>query len=165
MDIDEIYDKEEAMATLFGFDLSSDRLKDDKDLVLAILQQNPSAFVYAFRYASDRLKDDEEVVMADAILAFLLNTTEEAMGLASERVKGDIDFCIECAKINSDASKWFVGEAKELFEKYKNDLKAVQKALPKYIEEKEQQKANEALMDKIKKSQPTTPNFKRELKV
>jgi hypothetical protein len=136
------------------------KILDDKEIVMFKLKQN----AFFFRYASKRLQDDE-VVMADAILAFLLNTTEDAMGLASERVKGDIDFCIECANINSNASKWFVGEAKELFEKYKNDLEAVQKALPKYREEKEQQKANEALMDKIKKSPPTTPNFKKELKV
>jgi hypothetical protein len=87
------------------------------------------------------------------------------MGLASDRLRSDIDFCIECAKINSGASYWFEGEAEELFEKYDYDLEAIQNALPKYKEEKaneEQQKANEALLAQIKKSPTTTtpPSFK-----
>jgi hypothetical protein len=74
---------------------------------------------------------------------------------ASDRLKSDINFCIECAKQEQESIAYFEGEAKEIFQAHNNDIVAVEA-------QQQQNKADEALLAKIKKS-PTTPSFKMKL--
>jgi hypothetical protein len=115
-----IDDKDSVMANLFGFNLddASDRLKDDKDLVLAIVEVNPSALIYA----SKRLKDDETVVLA------AVKKNAICLVYASARLRSDVNFCIACAKISKKSIDSFLGEAKEIFQAHNNDIVAVEKA-------------------------------------
>jgi hypothetical protein len=129
---------------------ASARLKDDKAIVLAAVQKDS----YALMYASDRLKDDKAVVLAS------VQNRGYALNYASDRLRKNINFCIECAKISKESIVYFLGEAKDLFEKYQNDINEV--------EQLQQNKANEALLKKIstkKKFFNTTKVFKRKLDV
>jgi hypothetical protein len=120
---------------------------DDKNFVLEQVQKN----IYVLMFASDRLKDDEEIILV------AVSNNGWALQYASDRLRSDVSFCIECAKKNSESISYFLGEAKDLFEKYQNNIVA--------IEQQKQNKANEALLKKIstKKFVNTTKVFKRKL--
>jgi hypothetical protein len=80
-----------------------------------------------------------------------------SLGYASDRLRSDVPFCIECAKKNSGSIFYFEGEAKDLFEKYQNNIVAV---------EEQQNKANETLLAKLSTKQKfvnTAKVFKRKL--
>jgi hypothetical protein len=62
-------------------EFASEKLKDDKQLVLTIVKKN--GFVLA--YSSERLKDDKEVVMA------AVQTDGWSLQYASDRLKDDYD--------------------------------------------------------------------------
>jgi hypothetical protein len=82
------------------------------------------------------------------------------LNFASDRLRRNVNFCIECAKIDKNSSKYFMGEAKDLFEKYHNNIVAVEV-------KQQQNKVNEALLAKLstKKVVNTTKIFKRILYV
>jgi hypothetical protein len=120
----------------------------NKEIVLSVVKK----YGLTLCNASDRLKDDEEVVMA------AVSQNGFALKYASERLRSDVNFCIECANIDSDCTLFFKGEAKEIFEKYHNNIVA--------IEQQQQNKANEALLAKLSKTEtaiPTNKLFKRRL--
>jgi hypothetical protein len=116
---------------------ASARLQDNEAVVLAAVKEDGTTLTYA----SARLKDDEAIVLA------AVEQDSYALIYASARLRSDVNFCIECAKKNPEAQSWFKGEAKDLFEKYQNDIEAI-----------EQNKADEAFFAKIKNTK--TPSFK-----
>jgi hypothetical protein len=61
-----------------------------------------------------------------------------ALNYASDRLRSDVNFCIECAKKKPEAIAYFLGKAKKIFKAHHNDVVAV-----------EQQNANEALLKKL----------------
>jgi hypothetical protein len=139
-----------------ALEFASDRLQDDKAIVLASVQNRG----YALRYASDRLKDNKAVVLAS------VQNRGSALRFSSDRLRSDVNFCIECAKIDKNSSKYFMGEAKDLFEKYQNNPEAIQSFYAQQQAEKEQQQANEALLSKLTTGEiaiPTNKLFKRKL--
>jgi hypothetical protein len=128
---------------------ASDRLKDDYDVVMAAVNKHGANL----RYLSDRLKDDEAIVLA------AVNQNGTVLQFASDRLRSDVNFCIECAKKDPDSITYFLGEAKELFKKYQKDIEAVQS----FYTQQQQNKADEALLAKIKKTPHTIPSFKRNI--
>jgi Holliday junction resolvasome RuvABC endonuclease subunit len=87
---------------------------------------------------------------------------------ASARLRSDVNFCIECAKKNQGSIAYFLGEAKDLFEKYHNDIVAVEQVYTQQQAEKEQQQANAALLAKLSTGEMTISTnklFKRRLDV
>ena len=105
----------------------SDRLRDDKDVVMAAVKQEG----YILDYASSRLKDDEEVVLA-AIKEYAY-----VLEIASDRLKNDYNFIKEAYMANPnifnrqyDFSSTFVKESitkihRELAEEKKPALSSV----------------------------------------
>jgi hypothetical protein len=131
-----------------SLEYASARLKDDETVVMTAVQNRG----YALRFSSDRLKDDYDVVLA------AVNQDGTALNYASDRLRRNVNFCIECAKISKESIAYFLGEAKDLFETYNNDIDSVE----------QQNKANEALLAKISTKQKfvnTTKVFKRKLDV
>jgi hypothetical protein len=81
---------------------------------------------------------------------------------ASDRLRSDVNFCISSAKQDPDSIAYFLGEAKEIFEKYHNNLEEIQS----FYAQQQQNKANEALLAKLSTGKITIPNdklFKRKL--
>jgi hypothetical protein len=146
--IDEIDEMVKAAVKIDGTTLTyaSARLKDDEAIVLAAVEQDGRALMFA----SDRLKDNEEVVLA----AVKKNGTP--LIYASARLRSDVNFCIECAKKYPEYIAYFKGEAKKIFQAHQNDLEAIEEVYT----QQQQNKADEAFFDKIKKTPHTTPSFK-----
>jgi hypothetical protein len=131
---------------------ASDRLKDNESIVLATVSKNGSALIFA----SDRLKENEEVVMV------AVQDRDFALNYASARLRSDVNFCIECAKIDKNSSKYFMGEAKKIFQAHHNDIDEVEQVYT----QQQQNKANEALLAKLSTGEiniPTNKLFKRKL--
>jgi hypothetical protein len=136
----------------WSLDYASDRLKDNEEFVLVAVNQKGRYLAYV----SDRLKDDKAVVLAS------VSKNGYALRHASDRLRRDVNFCIECAKKNPDSIAYFLGEAKDLFEAYNNDVIAVEEVYT----QQQQNKANEALLAKLTTGEMTVPTnslFKRKL--
>ncbi len=87
----------------------SDTIKNDKDVVLAAVQQDG----YTLEYASPDLQKDEEVLAAVKQNASILQYT-------SEELKKNKQFLLECYRINKDTIKYsnFIDQ----FDKLENGL-------------------------------------------
>ena len=107
-------DRDDALIVLpqwgFGIHLLSQRLRDDKDLVMMALGEgdtNKEAYVCEqslLRYVSDRLKDDKDVVLL-AMQHFGLGLT-----YASDRLKDDKDVALAAVAHPNEKEKYFVAE-------------------------------------------------------
>jgi hypothetical protein len=83
-----------------------------------------------------------------------------ALKYSSAKLRSDVNFCIECAKIDKNSSKYFMGEAKKIFQAHHN-LESVE-------QQQQQNKANEALLAKLSTGEMivhTNKLFKRKLDV
>jgi hypothetical protein len=81
----------------------SDDLKNDKNIVLAVVSQNG----LALETVSDELKDDKDVVLA------AVRQNPESMQYASDELKDNTDFCIQVVMANPDAIKYVPEDIRE----------------------------------------------------
>jgi hypothetical protein len=87
-----------------------------------------------------------------------------ALAYANDKLRRNINFCIECAKKNPEAISYFEGEAKELFEAHNNDIDKIEEVYA----QQQQNKANEVLLAKLSKTEtaiPTNKLFKRKIDI
>lgn len=169
-------DKEVVIAAVsqngYSFQYASTRLKNDFDVAIvavsdagAVIRDVPKTIINkkivlaavkecgnSLSYVPKQFQNDKEVVLA-AIKEDILN-----LQWASNELKGDINFCIECVKASKNKDNNFVfmkGAAAKLFKQCGGDVFKV-----------EQKLANDTLLAKIKK-QETMPQqlFKRSLNV
>lgn len=81
---------------------ASDRLKNDKEIVLEAVKANG----YALQFASDELKSDKEIVLK------AVKESGYALKYASDELKNDIEIVLEAVKENGYALKYASDELK-----------------------------------------------------
>jgi hypothetical protein len=124
--------------------------------MLEVLELSP----YSAKYISDNLKGDKEVVIS------FIKKDHRLLQFAADKLKDDINFCIECAKINEGCTLYFEGNAKSLFSQFDNNVEKVEQHLLIICQqEKELQEQNKNFLLKIEKSLVKNPTelFKRKL--
>jgi len=107
----EEYKENPIYANYGGLDSFSDRLKDDKDVVLASVKIKPASF----KFASDRLKNDKDFIREciQTINKYnyerMVETSKdiEIMHYASQNLKDDKEFILGLKDIAPDAEYWY----------------------------------------------------------
>ena len=107
----EEYKEDPIYANYGGLDSFSDRLKDDKDVVLASVRIKPASF----KFASDRLKNDKDFIREciQTINKYnyerMVETSKdiEIMHYASQNLKEDKEFILGLKDIAPDAEYWY----------------------------------------------------------
>jgi hypothetical protein len=145
------HDKEVVLASInhdvYSCQYMNLAFSDDKEVIMVAVSKHSGML----EYASDRLKDDEEVVLAS--LTATIKTKIDFM-FVSHRLRNNIDFCIECAKLDSNIIRFFLGDVSKLFTLHHDNVEAV-----------EQQRKNSILLNKLKTTSiiPQEDIFKRKI--
>ena len=78
----------------YAFEFLSDRLRDNKNVLLKALESKRESWVKPVEYASDRLKNDKEIIKKSVAIH------EFSFNYASKALQNDIPFIIELLDIN-----------------------------------------------------------------